>query len=165
MLIPDLYLSSIFEITPDTLKNMGVVALILDVDNTLREYRGKDPYDGVIEWIAEMRKAGIKLIVASNNFSSSIQPFALTLDLNYVAMSLKPLPFGLRKALNKLNIDRNKVAVVGDQIFTDVFGGKLNGFKTILVEPFVKEKGYFWKVKRFFEKPFISRYDKGDKKR
>ena len=87
--------------------------------------------------------------VASNNFTSSIQPFALTLDLNYVAMSLKPLPFGLRRALKILNIDRNKVAVVGDQIFTDIFGGKLNGFKTILVEPFIREKGYFWKIKRF----------------
>ena len=164
MLVPDLYLSSIFEITPDILKDMGVVALILDVDNTLREYRGKVPYEGVEEWIAKMREAGIQLIVASNNFTRSIQPFALTLDLNYVAMSLKPLPFGLRRALKILNIDRDKVAVVGDQIFTDIFGGKLNGFKTILVEPFIREKGYFWKIKRLFEKPFISRYDKGDKK-
>ena len=164
MLIPDLYLSSVFDITPDVLDDMGVVALILDVDNTLREYRGRDPYDGVVEWIDSMRKAGIQLIVASNNFSSSIQPFASLLKLDYVAMSLKPLPFGLKKALKLLKIDRDKVAIVGDQIFTDIFGGKLSGFKTILVKPFIAEKGRLWRIKRLLEKPFITRYGKGDKK-
>lgn len=164
MLIPDLYLSSVFDITPDVLNDIGVVALILDVDNTLREYREKDPYEGVVEWVDNMRKAGIQLIVASNNFNSSIKPFASLLKLNYVAMSLKPLPFGLNRALRLLKIDRDQVAIVGDQIFTDIFGGKLNGFKTILVKPFIKEKGHFWRIKRLLEKPFITRYDKDDKK-
>lgn len=164
MLIPDLYLSSVFDITPDVLNNMGVEALILDVDNTLREYRGENPYDGVVEWVNGMQNAGIQLIVASNNFHSSIKPFASLLHLNYVAMSLKPLPFGLKKALKLLKIDKDKVAIVGDQIFTDIFGGKLNGFKTILVKPFIEEKGHFWRIKRLLEKPFIIRYGKGDKK-
>ena len=159
MLLPDLYLSSIFSITPELLKGLGVEALVLDVDNTLRAYKSDKPYEGVSEWIEKMRKSGISLIVASNNFESSIGPFASTLKLDYVSMSFKPLPFGLKRALRKLKIHRSKVAIVGDQIFTDIIGGRLSGFRTILVEPFVFERGIFWRIRRFFEKPVIIRYN------
>ena len=163
MLLPDLYLSSIFSITPELLKKLGVEALILDVDNTLRAYKSDEPYDGVIEWVEKMRKSGISLIVASNNLKSSVGPFASILKLDYVSMSFKPLPFGLKKALRKLKIDSSKVAIVGDQIFTDIFGGRLSGFRTILVKPFAAEKGIHWKIRRFFEKPIIIRYNNKNK--
>ena len=159
MLLPDLYLSSIFSITPGLLKGLGVEALVLDVDNTLRAYKSDKPYKGVSEWIEKMRKSGISLIVASNNLESSVGPFAATLKLDYVSMSFKPLPFGLKRALRKLKIDRRKVAIVGDQIFTDIIGGRLSGFRTILVKPFVVERGISWRIRRFFEKPVIIRYN------
>ena len=165
MLLPDLYLSSILSITPEVLKSLGVEALVLDVDNTLRAYKSNKPYKGVSEWIQKMRKSGISLIVASNNFKSSVGPFASTLKLDYVSMSFKPLPFGLKKALRKLKIDRSKVAIVGDQIFTDIVGGRLSGFRTILVKPFVAEKGISWKIRRFLEKPVIFRYHNNKKGR
>ena len=141
-----------------------VVALVLDVDNTLRAYKSDKPYEGVLEWVEKMRKSGISLIVASNNLKSSVGPFASILKLDYISMSFKPLPFGLEKALRRLKIDRSKVAIVGDQIFTDIFGGRLSGFKTILVKPFVAEKGISWKVKRLLEKPIIIRYNNNKNK-
>lgn len=155
IILPDVFLHSIFDVTPKFLNKLGVEALILDVDNTLREWGSKIPVDGVFGWVSSMKDAGIKLIIASNNFKKRVEPFAKKLGLDYVFFSCKPLSFGLNKAAKKLNVDRKKIAVVGDQIFTDVFGGNLRGFKTFLVEPFLKEKGCCFKLKRWLEQQII----------
>ena len=49
--------------------------------------------------------------------------------------ALKPLPFGFLRAKRCLQLRRREIAVVGDQLFTDVLGGKLCGLYTILTEP------------------------------
>ena len=49
---------------------------------------------------------------------------------------------------------RDRIAVVGDQIFTDVLGGNRAGCFTILTEPFDKNEFWFVKVKRLFERRF-----------
>lgn len=160
MLSPDLYLKSIFDLTPNRLKKLGIFALILDVDNTLRAQDESKPYDGIVDWIKTMHDAKIMLVISSNNFKKSVEPFAESLNIDYVAMSCKPLPFGLKKAIKKLSVPKNQIAVVGDQIFTDVIGGKFQGLKTILVEPIISETGYIYKIKRLLEKPFLNYYHK-----
>jgi predicted HAD superfamily phosphohydrolase YqeG len=52
-----------------------------------------------------------------------------------VAKAVKPLPFAFLRALSKVGSARNRAAVVGDQMFTDVLGGRLLGMKTMLVVP------------------------------
>ena len=165
MIFPDLFLRSIFDITPDLLKNFNVKALILDVDNTLRVYGSLVPFAGVLGWVDSMKKAGVRLIIASNNFKNSVEPFAERLKLDCVFFSCKPLCFGLNKAAKKLKIKKSQIAVVGDQIFTDVIGGNLSGFKTVLVEPFLRESGLSFKFKRWLEKHVISYYFKNRKRK
>ena len=70
MIFPDLYLRSIFDITPKLLRELNVKALILDVDNTLRICGSLVPFAGVLGWVDSMKKAGIGLIIASNNLWS-----------------------------------------------------------------------------------------------
>ena len=158
IILPDLFLHSIFDVTSELLAKFGVEALILDVDNTLRVLGSKFPVDGVLSWVGSMRAAGIKLIIASNNFKKKVEPFAKQLGLDYVFFSCKPLSFGLNKAAKKLNVKKEKIAVIGDQIFTDVFGGNLRGFKTFLVEPFLKERSFGFKFKRWLEQKIIRSY-------
>ena len=163
MIFPDLFLHSIFDITPELLIELNVKALILDVDNTLRTCGSLVPFAGVLGWVNSMKKAGVSLIIASNNFKSSVEPFAEKLGLECVFFSCKPLSFGLKKAARKLNVEKNQIAVVGDQIFTDVVGGNLTGFKTFLVEPFLQENGLNFKIKRWLEKHIIRLYRKNKK--
>lgn len=155
VVMPDIFLHSIFDVKVELLNKLGVEALILDVDNTLRAWRSDAPVDGVLGWVHSMKSAGIKLVIASNNFRSRVEPFAKKLELDYVFFSCKPMPFGLNKAAKKLKVSREKIAVVGDQIFTDVFGGNLYGFKTLLVEPFFMEKTFSFKLKRWLEQRII----------
>lgn len=163
MLVPNFIFSSIFEITPQFLERQGITALVLDVDNTLRLHGEKDPFEGILDWCVLMKESGIKLTISSNNFKKSVSKFAEKLDLDYVAMSCKPFPLGLSRAVKKFGISKKKIAIVGDQIFTDVIGGNIEGVMTILVNPLKQEKGFLWTLKRHVEKPFINRYYKKNK--
>ena len=49
---------------------------------------------------------------------------------------------------------KKQVALVGDQIFTDVLGGNLAGINTILVTPIEPETQISFRIRRQLEKPF-----------
>lgn len=148
-------LKSVLEITPAMLKEMGVEALILDLDNTLTTHNNPRPADHVCEWLDEMRSAGIKLIIVSNNHAPRVTPFAEQLKLEFIPEGAKPLPVGFNKALKKFGLPKNKVCAVGDQIFTDILGANLAGIKSIFVYPMEFESSFFFKLKRGIEKPFL----------
>ncbi len=152
---PTAALKSVLEITPEMLKDMGVEALILDLDNTLTTHNNPQPADGVCEWIDTMKSAGIKLLIVSNNHAPRVTPFAEQLKLEFVPEGAKPLPIGFNKALKQFNLPKSKVCAVGDQIFTDILGAHLSGIKSIFVYPIELEGSFFFKVKRAIEKPLL----------
>ena len=151
---PTAALKSVLELTPEILGNMGVEALILDLDNTLTTHNNPHPAKGVPEWLDEMRNAGIKLLIVSNNHAPRVEPFAKALKLDFVPEGAKPLPKGYNIAVKKFGLPKEKVCAVGDQIFTDILGANLAGIKSVFVYPIEFESGFFFKIKRFFEKPF-----------
>jgi predicted HAD superfamily phosphohydrolase YqeG len=51
-----------------------------------------------------------------------------------------------------LDMPRKEIAVVGDQLFTDVLSGKLCGLYTILTEPIESKDFPITKIFRFFER-------------
>ena len=56
---------------------------------------------------------------------------------------MKPLKKGLKIAQNQLKEKPENIAVVGDQIFTDVIGGNLCKMYTILVDA-IEEKDFWY---------------------
>ncbi len=160
---PTFALRSILEITPESLKKQGIEALLLDVDNTLTTHNHPVPANGVPEWIASMKAAGIKLIIVSNNKPERVAPFAEKLGLHFVPNGAKPLPHGFRKAVKELGLDRKRVCAVGDQIFTDILGANFSGIRSVFVCPIELEASFFFKLKRTLEKPFLpKKFDKLD---
>lgn len=152
---PTAALKSVLELTPEILQKMGVEALILDLDNTLTTHNNPHPANGVPEWLDEMHRAGIKLLIVSNNHAPRVEPFAKALKLDFVPEGAKPLPKGYNIAVKKFGLPKEKVCAVGDQIFTDILGANLAGIKSVFVYPIEFESGFFFKIKRFFEKPFL----------
>jgi HAD superfamily phosphatase (TIGR01668 family) len=71
----------------------------------------------------------------SNNWHGHVAEIAADLGMPIVAKAIKPLPFAFLKALKVTGSKRTQAAIVGDQLFTDVLGGKLVGIKTVLVAP------------------------------
>ena len=146
------------DITKEMLDEMGVTALILDVDNTLTTHNNPEPDPKVRGWLAEMHSLGIRLVILSNNSKRRIQPFADSLGLGFVFFAMKPLPFGYARAVRELKTPKYHVAIVGDQIFTDILGARLYGAKAILTEPFMPETGPLFRLKRRAEQFILRKY-------
>lgn len=160
---PSYYISRIDRIDMDILKKLDVKGIILDIDDTLTPHKCSVPNEGIEFWIKSMQKSGIKLILVSNNYKKRVEPFAKLLGLPYISFGMKPLSYGFHKAINKLKIPKAKIAIIGDQIFTDIMGANFLGIKSILVEPVSESKTLMLKFKRFLEIPIKNKILK-DKK-
>ncbi|MCM1335635.1 MAG: YqeG family HAD IIIA-type phosphatase [Bacteroides sp.] len=155
---PTLWIRNVLAIDAAFLRENGIDALVLDLDNTLSMHGNPAAEEGVTEWLAEMRALGVPMMVVSNNSARRVAPLAKKLGLAFISSGTKPLPFGIKRAIRRLGVAPARTAVVGDQIFTDVMGGNFAGTKTILVEPFHLEKGILFKLKRAAE-GFVFRRD------
>lgn len=162
-------LKSVCDINMKLLKRHNIKALILDLDNTLTTHDNPKPTHGVLEWISLMKKNNIKLIIVSNNDYDRVKPFAELLGIDFIPNGKKPLSRGFDEAQKRMNISFSKIAVVGDQIFTDILGANLKGLTSFFVFPIENEKKLLFKIKRVLEKPFLPKdvssiYMKNDKK-
>ncbi len=152
VLKPQYRFNCILDITAEDLKSAGAKLVLLDADNTLSLHGSQQPISGIAEWIEEIKKNGIELVIISNNSESRIKPFAEKLGLPFIYKGAKPLPKGFKKACKMFGVLPEESAVIGDQIFTDVLGGNLIGAKVFLTEPLGPETDFFIKVKRRIEK-------------
>lgn len=149
---PKIKLNRVTDISVEILNKYGIKALILDVDNTLSTHHGQELTEGLEEWLKYMQDNGILLTILSNSKEKRVKPFAQRIGLSYVSLGLKPLPFGYIRAKKALGVGRKDVAIVGDQIFTDVLGGNLVCFKTILLDPIKLETSKSFRFKRAIER-------------
>lgn len=161
LFFPDVILDSVLNVDLKLLNRYKIKGLVLDVDNTLTSHGNPIPSDGVLEWLETIKSAGIKLSIVSNNLKKRVKPFADMLGLDYVSMGCKPLTFGITKACRQFNLDKKNVAIVGDQIFTDILAGNLKGITTFLVTPVKIEDGVFFRCKRTAENFFLRKYHNG----
>ena len=126
---------TVTKLTPEILSTNNIKGMILDVDETLVPFKNAIIPDEVTSWADQMRQV-VDIWLVSNNLSESrIGNIAQGLDFPYFAWAKKPSRRKLRQAAQEMNLPENKIAMVGDRIFTDVVGGNRLGMFTILVEP------------------------------
>lgn len=155
---PDLYLDNVTEINTTLLKKNKIEGLILDVDNTLIDYY-RNLIDGAEEWCEELKNEGIKCIILSNsNKKDKIEKVAKSLNIEYLMFAKKPMKSGFKKALDQMGLLPEKVAVVGDQLFTDVLGAKRMNMFSILVKQVGEKDIFITKLKRPIENAIINKY-------
>ena len=138
LLQPDLVLGgTIFELTPQLLQKYNIEGLILDVDETLVPFKHKEISQELQQWITEI-KQDIPIWLVSNNISyTRIGKIAESIDLPFIFAAKKPSRRKLQQAATAMNLPVERVAMVGDRLFTDVLAGNRLGMFTILVEPMV----------------------------
>ncbi len=157
-LYPDLYLDSVKNINAELLKKNNIKGLILDVDNTLIDYY-KNLVNGAEKWCEELKNEGIKCIIVSNSHNKDkISTVAEKLNIDYIMFAKKPFKTGFKKALKELELDAGSVAVVGDQLSTDIWGAKRMKMFSILVKQVDKKDIFVTKVKRPIENAIIRNY-------
>ena len=116
---------SIFDIEPAALARRGIRLLLADLDNTLAPYGA-----------AALGEQGITLFVLSNNrHPERPRRFSQALGVPFLGHAGKPKPGGFRRAMEQMGCTPEQTAIVGDQLFTDILGGRNAGVFTLLVEP------------------------------
>ena len=158
ILYPKLYLQNVTKITYEILKENNIKGVLLDVDNTLIDY-DKKLLDGVESWIKQLKEKEIKFCILSNtNQKEKVDNVAKKLDIPYIFFAKKPLKTGFKKAQKKLGLSHQEIAVVGDQIFTDVIGANRCKMFSILVKPINEKDIFITKIKRPIEESIINKY-------
>ncbi len=138
LLEPDLFLGdSILSLTPEVVKEYDLKGLVLDVDDTLVPIREIQVSEYLREWVEQIRPVAALWLVSNNISEARIGSIARSLNLPYITGAAKPSRRKLRQAVTGMNLSVEKVAMVGDRLFTDVLAGNRLGMFTILVEPMV----------------------------
>lgn len=157
---PDVYQKSIYTINYNKLKEDGIKCLLFDLDNTCIPYSEKEPSQKLIDLFDELEGMEFKVILFSNSPRKRLEPFKNKLNVDCCAKARKPRKEKFLKVLNMNNLDLSEVAIIGDQLVTDIYGGNRVGIKTILVNPMSNIDMPFTKIHRIIEKRKIKKMTK-----
>lgn len=135
LLIPDFYVKSIYQLNYKSLKEMGITNIIIDIDNTLMPWGSKIADKKVKDLINKLKVMGFKICILSNRRKSHVLKFVDNMDVFFFSFGRKPMRIMFLGALRKLGAKPSNSCIIGDQIFTDIFGGNSCGLYTILVDP------------------------------
>lgn len=160
--VPDIYQKSIYTINYNKLKNNGIKCLLFDLDNTLVPYKTKKPTNKVIELFNSLKEQGFKVVLFSNSSRKRLQPFKDTLEVDCCARAWKPSSKKFISVINELGFNISEVAIIGDQILTDVLGGNRVGITTILTNPISKNDYFLTYFNRVRENHKIKKLSKMD---
>ena len=148
--IPNMYKKDIFSIDYSFLKDKGIKVLLFDFDNTLIEKGNYIINDKTIKLISKLKKDFIVYILSNSIHKNKIKKVSEKLDIPYISGSRKPFKTGFKKL--KLDAKEQEIAMIGDQLLTDVLGGNRMNYYTILIDPINYKEIIFTKINRVFER-------------
>ncbi|MHB8169976.1 MAG: YqeG family HAD IIIA-type phosphatase [Thermincolia bacterium] len=152
LLYPDWHVSSIACIDLGELQCKGIKGIVFDLDNTIISWGDRDFSPTVMAWFKELKAKGFRLCILSNNTSGRVRGLARVLGIPAIPRAIKPRKKAFKKALLLLGTRPEETAVIGDQVFTDIFGGNRLGLYTILVFPMSRDEFIGTKLVRRIER-------------
>lgn len=161
---PDIYVKSVYELPLEELKARGIKGLVFDIDNTVAPFDIAEPENDLIELFLFLKKQGFRLCILSNNNQERVKLFNKNLKTLAVHKAGKPGVRKLKLALEKLELSAKNTAMIGDQIFTDMWCGHRAGLTCILTAPICNRDQLVTKVKRGLEKQVLKVYFKRNRK-
>lgn len=155
---PTVMVEAVWKIHPQRLWQQGYRALILDLDNTIVDWNQEALRPEVLAWAQACRKLGFSLCICTNaRRRPRVARIAARLGACYVITAGKPWPKACRRALNLLRCSPKQAVMIGDQVFTDIWGANWLGVTTILVRPLCGRDFPATKITRFFERRVLRR--------
>ncbi len=160
---PHRLVETVWQVSADELLQIGIAGVILDLDNTLVKWQQDEMTEEVTGWLKALQERKIKLCVLSNSMMSKrSETIAAKLNSPYVRHARKPSRTGFEKAMAAMGTVPANTAIVGDQMFTDIWGGNRTGIYTIMVKPIhPREFAYTRYVSRPPEKLLLKYFKRG----
>ncbi|WP_425466155.1 YqeG family HAD IIIA-type phosphatase [Paenibacillus methanolicus] len=160
-LLPHMRVKTIYDIDLHALKEQGMKGIITDLDNTLVGAKVPLATPELVKWLDVVRDLGFKVVIVSNNNETRVSKFAVPLNIPFIHAARKPWNRAFKSALAVLDLPAEQTAVIGDQMMTDVLGGKRMGLHTILVHAISPaDEGIMTRFNRLLERVALSRLRK-----
>jgi len=160
---PDDWADSTYSIDFESYYAKGYKGIIFDIDNTLVPH-GADADARAVELFQRLKNIGFDICLLSNNKKPRVERFNKDINVKYIFKAQKPYAKNYYVAAIMMRLSVKSVLVIGDQLFTDIYGGKLSGIHTILVNPIDPHEEIQIVLKRFLEKAVLHSYKKKMKK-
>jgi uncharacterized protein len=158
-------IDSVFVIAPEFLQARGLKALLLDIDNTLvphgRLESAPADLERVRHWLVPLQEAGVALRIVSNALPDRIAFHAKALGIKAVGAggtAGKPFAPAYKTAIAELGLEPRQIAMLGDQVFTDVWGANGMGVYSILVRPMSDDSKPHTHMARRLERLILRRF-------
>lgn len=158
--VPDIYSKSIYSIDYEKLKENGIKCLLIDLDNTIVPISVKKPNKKIKDLFKKLEQIGFKVIIFSNNTKKRIKPFKDELIVDCAFKCKKPRQKKFLLIMKEYKYSISEIAIIGDNIITDILGGNKVGITTILVNPISNKERIDTKVLRIYEKNIINKLTK-----
>ncbi len=155
---PDIYLKDIYHIDYDKLKAEGIKTLVFDLDNTLVPFDIVYPTDEIKALLKKLQDDNFLVLIVSNNGMDRVEKFAKDLNIKFTHKAGKPKITKIKNFILENGGKLEETAIVGDQLFTDMWVGTRLGLRKILVAPIANRDEFTVKLKRGLEKKVFSIY-------
>lgn len=152
---PHYVVRSVHDVDYDALLRQGVQAILYDLENTLCRWRVWELDPPVWALLSRLAEQRVRLSVLTNARIPSTHPLVRALrerEIALVDLARKPLQQGFRVALDRLHVHPYQAAMVGDQLLTDVLGGRRAGMITVLVDPLSTKESLPTRLNRRIER-------------
>ncbi|MDD6572056.1 MAG: YqeG family HAD IIIA-type phosphatase [Thermoflexaceae bacterium] len=159
MFYPDEYLDSTYGIDFQKFRKEGYKGIIFDIDNTLVMH-GEPADSQAVELFERLRSLGFDTCLLSNNKRPRVESFAEQVNSKFIFKADKPSKKGYRKAMELMETGTDNTLFIGDQLFTDVWGAKRAGIRSILVKPINPREEIQIVLKRYLEKIVLYFYQR-----
>ena len=147
---PDRFEEHIYNVKAAELREKGISAVILDLDNTFLPWKSSEIPERNLQWAESLRSEGIRLFVLSNTTKPRrMEDICRRINAGWLHPAAKPAKKSFLRAAELLGLPPREIAVAGDQLFTDMLGGRRAGMYLILVKPLSETE--------FFGTRYISR--------
>jgi HAD superfamily phosphatase (TIGR01668 family) len=155
---PDAVFDGLQHIDLEFLKGHHIKGILLDIDNTLFDmsyYLSED----IINWVKSAKEKGFSILVLSNTYhKEKFEIIKSNLDIEIISFAKKPSKSGFLRAAKQMKLKNDEIAMIGDQIFTDVVGANRVGMFSIYVKPINKKEYWYTAWKRPIEKMILKHY-------
>ena len=132
---------------------------MFDIDNTLVPH-GAPADDRAKELFARLKDLGFKSCFLSNNQIERVSSFNREIGEHFIENAHKPSVKNYQKAMEILGTDTGNTIFIGDQLFTDIYGARRAGIRSILVKPIHPKEEIQIVLKRYLEKIVLYFYRK-----
>ena len=160
---PDEWRESSYGLPYEEWYERGYRGIIFDIDNTLVPH-GAPADERAVQLFQRLHRIGYETCLICNNQLPRVKPFAEAVESWFVEDAHKPSTRNYLKACRRMGLPKEQVLFVGDQLFTDVWGARRAGIRSILVKPIHPKEEIQIVLKRQLERVVLFFYKRNQKR-